>query len=245
MSNYYVGYGNSPYGYAYGDPTSVATFVPPTTTQGIKMANVVISNFTTQKPNAANGLTGAQVLTMIPASRVFVKVAESTTAAPVYTYAAESFKTNGQTPVGWTDLGIMDAPAKITYTKDIEKVKTGIDQYIRKTYAKSKEASLDFSLWQTDDLLLSNLGFNGSSVTSGSSMNFLIGQEDVVTLALLCVYQNKLDGKEMHIYHPAANLSVTFDTANDKLLTKVSADLLAFTPVGATVDALFSTTIFA
>ena len=35
------------------------------------------------------------------------------------------------------------------------------------------------------------------------------------------------------------------NTANDKLLTKVTADLLAFTPEGASVDALYSMTIFA
>lgn len=209
------------------------------------MSNVIVNNFTTQKPLTIFGDTGTQSLAVIPAARVFIKPEESTSAAPVGNYTAYSFKTNGLTPTGWNDLGIMDAPAKITYTKDVEKIATGMDQVVRMTYAKSKEASLDFSLWQTDDYLLSQLGFNGSVATAGSSKAFFVGQEDVVTAALLCVYCNKIDGKELHFYHPAAQLSVTFDSSGDKLLTKVTAELIAFTPAGQTRDALFAQTIFA
>lgn len=209
------------------------------------MSQVIVNNFTTQKPLSVLGSTGNQVLTMIPASRVFIKPAESITAAPVGNYAAYSFKTNGTAPTGWSDLGIMDAPGKLTYNKQVEKIATGMDKVVRKVYAKSKEATLDFSLWQTDDYLLSQLGFSGSVATAGSSMNFLVGQEDVFTAALLCVYCNKIDGKEMHVYHPAAALTVSFDLSSDKLLTKVTADLTAFTPAGASVDALYATNIFA
>ena len=76
-------------------------------------------------------------------------------------------------------------------------------------------------------------------------MNFQIGQEDVFRTALLCVYCNKLDGKEIHIYHPSAALTVSFDSANDKILTKVSAEMTAFTAEGATIESLYSMTIFA
>lgn len=207
--------------------------------------SAIVNNFTTQKPLTILGSTGTQLLTMIPASRVFLKAPESTTAAPVETYAAYTFKTNGQTPTGWNDLGIMDATGKLTYNKTVEKIKTGIDQVTRRTYAKSKEATLEFDLWQTDDYLLSQLGFNGSAITAGSSMNFLIGQEDVIQAAMLCVYSNKLDGKEMHVYHPSASLTVNFKENNGKLLTAVTADLTAFTPASATVDALYALNIFA
>lgn len=209
------------------------------------MSKVIVNNFTTQKPLTVLGSTGNQVLAMIPASRVFLKASDSITAAPIHSYANYAFKTNGLTPLGWNDLGIMDAPAKVNYNKQVEKVQTGMDKVTRLTYAKSKEATLDFSLWQTDDYLLSQLGFNGSVATAGSSQSFLIGQEDVFQAALLCVFCNKLDGKEMHVYHPNASLSVTFDTANEKLLTKVSVDLTAFTPEDQNVDALYCANIFA
>jgi hypothetical protein len=209
------------------------------------MSQVIVNNFTTQKPLTVFGDTGVQSLAVLPAARVFIKTAESTTAAPVGNYTAFSFKTNGNTPTGWTDLGIMDAPAKITYTKNVDKIMTGMDQVVRLTYAKSKDATIDFSLWQTDDYVLSQLGFNGSVATSGSTKAFFIGQEDVISTALLCVYCNKIDGKELHFYHPAAQLSVEFDSSGDKLLTKVSAELIAFTPQGQTKDALFAATIFA
>jgi hypothetical protein len=205
---------------------------------------VIVNNFTTQKPLTVLGNTGVQLLGLIPASRVFIKASDLDSAAPIHLYSDFSFKTRGQTPAGWKDLGIMDAPGKLTYTKDIAKVQTGIDKVTRKTYAKSKEATLDFSLWQTDDYILSALGFQGSVTTAGSSMTFLIGQEDVFQCALLCVYCNKLDGKELHVYHPNASLSVSFDSSNDKLLTKVSVDLTAFTPEGGTTDALYSLNVF-
>ena len=86
---------------------------------------------------------------MIPASRVFVKSADSITATPVSAYANYSFKTNGQTPAGWIDLGVMDAPAKLMYTKTLGKLQTGVEKISRRTYSTAKEANLDFSLWQT------------------------------------------------------------------------------------------------
>jgi len=205
----------------------------------------ISNNFTTQKPLTILGNTGNQVLNAIPASRVFIKDVDSTTATPLDSYVAYSFKTNGQTPSGWSDAGIMDTPGKLTYKKNEKKVETGIDKVIRAVYAESKEATLDFDLVQIDDYLLSLLGFNGSVATAGSSMNFLVGQEDVIQKALLCVYVNKLDGKEFQVYHPAAYLNCTFDMANQKMLVKVSAELVPFTPIGATSEALFALTIFA
>jgi hypothetical protein len=209
------------------------------------MPNVVVNNFTSQKPLVATGNTGAQVLAVIPAARVFLKAPDSITAAPVSTYAAYSFKTLGVTPSGWSDAGIMDAPAKLMYNKNIAKVQTGLDKVTRKTYSASKDATLEFSLWQLDDYLLTQLGFSGSVATAGSAMNFMIGKEDVLQTALLCVYVNKLDGKEFHLYHPSASLNCQFDYAGDKLVVKATADLTAFTGAGDTVESLYAWNVFA
>jgi hypothetical protein len=206
----------------------------------------IVNNFTTQKPLTILGSTGNQVLNAIPASRVFIKAVDSLTATPIDTYTAYTFKTNGATPTGWSDAGIMDTPGKLTYKKNEKKVTTGIDKVIRAVYSESKEASIDITLVQMDDYLLSLLGFNGSVATAGSSMNFLVGQEDIIQKALLCVYSNKLDGKEFHVYHPAAYLNCTFDMASDKMVVKVSAELVPFTPAtGPSVEALYALNIFA
>lgn len=209
------------------------------------MPNSVVNNFTSQKPLTILGNTGNQVLNLIPASRVFLKDPDSVNAAPVATYAAYSFKTNGVTPVGWSDAGIMDAPGKLTYTKNAKKVQTGIDKVTRAVYADSKDATLQFNLEQVDDYLLSELGFTGSVATAGSSMNFMVGQEDIVQKALLCVYVNKLDGKEFHVYHPSAAINCTFEMASEKMVVKVDADLTAFTVAGQNVESLYALNIFA
>lgn len=209
------------------------------------MSQAVSNNFTTQKPLTVLGNTGNQVLNVIPASRVFIKTAESLIATPLDTYTAYSFKTLGQTPSGWSDCGIMDTPAKVTYKKNQKNVTTGIDKVIRQVYSESKEASFTFDLVQIDDVVLSLLGFNGSVATAGSSMNFLVGQEDVIQKALLMVYVNKLDGKEFHVYHPGAYINCDFDMASEKMVVKVNVELVPFTGIGKTSEALFALNIFA
>jgi hypothetical protein len=73
---------------------------------------VLTNNWTQQVPLSAVGATGIQSIRFIPACRVFLKTPDSKTAAPVNQMAAYSMKTNGITPTGWTDTGIMDAPGK-------------------------------------------------------------------------------------------------------------------------------------
>jgi hypothetical protein len=208
--------------------------------------NIVSNAWTQQRPISVFGSTGDQILKLIPAARIFIKAPDATVNTPYQQYAGYSFKTNGVAPTGWTDLGSIDKPAKLTYTKTTKSVTTGIDTVERAIYVDKKTAMVEFNLLQSDDYVLSALGFSGSAMTAGSSMNFLMGGEDIVTRALLVVYQNKLDGKEFHIYHPAANLNVTWDMSSaDELTLKATAELLAFTPTGATVDALYAMNIFA
>lgn len=206
---------------------------------------VLVNNWTTQKPLSANGSTGVQSIKHIPAARVFIKAADSITATPVLAYAAYTFKTNGVVPTGWTDLGISNGNGKVTYTKTQKKVTTGLDKVTRAVYIEEKTAELEFDLAQLDDYLLTQLGFNASVITAGSTVNFQLGQEDVVEKAVLLVYANKLDGKEIHWYHPAAKLNVTFQESGDEVGVKVVAELTAFTAAGASIDSLVSTTVFA
>jgi hypothetical protein len=176
---------------------------------------------------------------------VFVKTADSITAAPIYTYTAYAFKTNGVLPAGWTDLGTTSANGKVTYTKNMKKVQTGLDKVTRAIYIDEKSAQIECELTQLDDLLLTTLGFNGSTVVSGSVQNFQLGQEDVVQKALLLVYANKLDGKEIHWYHPGAYINCVFNDAADGVTVKIDAECTAFTAAGATNDSLLSVTVFA
>jgi hypothetical protein len=206
---------------------------------------VVVNNWTTGKPMATNGSTGVQSVKHIPAARAFIKASDSILAAPVNSYAAYSFKTNGVAPVGWTDLGTTSGNGKVTYTKSMKKVQTGLDNVTRLVYINDKSAQLQIDLTQLDDYLLTQLGFNASVITSGSTVNFQIGQEDVVEKALLLVYANKLDGKEIHWYHPSAKMAVTFQENGDEVGVRVDCELTAFTASGATVDSLVSVTVFA
>jgi hypothetical protein len=207
---------------------------------------VLTNNWTQQVPLSAVGATGIQSIRFIPACRVFLKTPDSKTAAPVNQMAAYSMKTNGITPTGWTDTGIMDAPGKITYTKNKKKIQTGIDKVTRATYIESREASVSFDLTQIDDVVMTALGFVNSVITAGSTVNFQLGQEDVIQKAMLMVYANKLDGKEIQWYHPSAEIDVDIDMSSDAVVAKCNADLVAFIAAGGyTVSSLLSATIFA
>lgn len=203
---------------------------------------VIANKNTTQTPHGTAGVTGTQVVKFIPASRVYVKTAESTTAAPVQNYFTKS---DGSTPSGWTDLGAMLGEAKVTYNKEVVKVKMGLDKSLRAVYTGEKEGSIEFNLAQMDDYTMSQLGLTASTIVSGSRVNFRVGQETVVQSAILIVYQNKLDGKEMQIYHPAAYLTFVWDEVDDGLCFKVTADLPLFTANGQTTEQLMSVTFFA
>lgn len=218
---------------------------------------VIVNKNTQQTPlgNPVGSVTGVQSIRFIPAGRVYVKTSpDSVTAAPVNVYAAYTQKSNGATvvaPAGtgvtagtYLDLGIMSTPGKLTYNKNQKKIQTGIDKITQLIYVESRDASLEFNLDQLDDYILQQLGFSASVITNGSSINFQIGQEDVVTLAMVVVYQNKIDGKEIQWYHPAAAFTVTFDSSADQLSVKCNVELTAYTAAGASLLSLISTTVF-
>jgi hypothetical protein len=204
---------------------------------------IITNKNTTQAPMTAVGQTGAQSVRFIPACRVYIKAADSTSAAPIQTYFTKS---NGVTPTGWTDLGTMLGAAKLTYNKDTNKLKTGIDKVTRFEYVTGKEAMLDFNLAQFDDAIMTQIsGLTASIITSGSIVSFGIGQEDIVEKALLCVCQNKLDGKEHQFYHPSAKINFELDEVEDGWALKVNADFCVFTALGQTVEEIFRHSIFA
>jgi hypothetical protein len=149
------------------------------------------------------------------------------------------------TPTGWTDLGIVDGMAKITYDKKTQEVRTGLDDYLRAAFVGSKDARIEFSLQQFDDLNIELLtGFTGSVITSASIVNYQIGTEDLIQKAILLVVQNKLDGKEIQFYNPNAYLNFVFEEKTDGLMLKVTALLPSFTANGQTSESFLSSTIF-
>lgn len=203
---------------------------------------VIVNKNTTQTPNAT-GRTGAQSIKFIPAPRVYVKTADSMTAAPVQDYFTKS---NGVTPTGWTDLGIVKGVAKVTYDQKATEVQTGIDKVTRSAYTSERKAMIDFTLDQLDDVALEQVsGMSASVITSGSVVNYQYGTVDLQQMALLLVVQNKLDGKEWQFYNPNAFINFSFDGANDALGLKVDAILPYFQAVGQTLQSVFSQTIFA
>jgi hypothetical protein len=218
---------------------------------------VIVNKNTQQTPlgTPAGSITGVQSIKFIPAGRVYIKTnPDSTTATPVNLYAAYTQKSNGATPIApvgtgvttgtYLDLGIMLTPGKLTYNKVQKKVQTGLDKITQLIYVESRDANLEFELTQLDDYILQQLGFTASVITAGSSINFQVGQEDVINVAMLCVYQNKIDGKEIQWYHPSAALTVTFNQSGDELSVKVMAEMVSFQAVGATLLSLVSTTVF-
>lgn len=204
---------------------------------------IAVNKNTAQTPMSTLGLTGSQSIKLIPAPRVYVKSADPTVNAPVQNYYTKS---NGVTPTGWTDLGIVDGNFKVTYDKKTTEVRTGIDNYLRNAYTSEKTATVDFSLLQFDDVVLQTIsGLTGSVITSGSVVNYQIGQDDLNPMAILLVVQNKLDGKEWQFYNPKALLNFSFDDTKDALMLKVNGILPFFTANGQTTESLLSSTVFA
>lgn len=203
---------------------------------------ILVNRNTTQSPMAAAGRTAPQVIRLIPAPRIYVKTVDSTTAAPVQNYYTVS---NGATPVGWTDLGIVDGNAKVTYNKKVNQVKTGIDEYMRAAYVGSKEATIEFDLTQFDDVNIELLtGFTGSVITSGSIVNYQVGQEDLIQKAILIVMQNKLDQKEFQFYNPNAYINFVYAEGNSGMVLRCTALLPSFTAQGQSNESFLSKTIF-
>lgn len=197
----------------------------------------VITNLNTTQTPITTGLTGTQVIKFIDAPRVYIKAKDTVATVPYV-------KSGGVKPTGWTDLGVVEGKVKVAYTKERKEIRTGIDQVLRAAYAGQKSASFEFVLTQFDDVVLKELsGLSASVITSGSIVQFSLGQDDVVERALLFVSQNKLDGKEIQFYHPAAFISFGIEDAGDATVCRGRGDLAAFTLGGA--DTLMSTTVFA
>jgi hypothetical protein len=198
----------------------------------------VISNLNSrQNPMAAAGLTGTQSTKWLDCPRVYVKAKDSS-ATPV------AVKSNGTVPSGWTDLGIVSGKAKVTYTKELQEIRTGLDNVLRSQYIRQRTGQLEFSLSQFDDVVLKALsGVTESVIQAGSIYQFGIGTEDVVEKAILLVTQNKLDGKEWQFYNPAAQVTFSIEDNGDETLLKGTAVLPAFTWAGS--EALFVMSPFA
>lgn len=198
----------------------------------------VISNRNTQQtPMTQVGQTGAQVVKFIDAPRIYVKAIDSTP-TPVIV------KSNGSTPSGWTDLGIVDGKMKMTYDKTIKEVRTGIDQIFRSEYVGKKTLGFEFHLSQFDDVVLTQVsGLTASVITSGSIVQFAIGAEDVIQLAMLVVVENKLDGKEWQFYNPDTYIKFVYGDNGDETFVMVNADCPPFVIGGVTqfaVQTMFS-----
>ncbi len=202
---------------------------------------VIVNAWTRQNPGPA-GRTGEQSIKFVPAPRVFIKTAESTTAAPVQAYFTKS---NGAVPSGWTDLGIIEGLAQVTYNKELKQVLTGVDQILRIQYVGQKTAEIEANFSQFDDKAFENIsGLTASVISNGSIIGYGVGEEDVITKALLLVASNKLDGKEWHIYNPSAYISFGYELNGDFLELKMTAALGAFTPQNGSTECLFYKTFY-
>ena len=183
----------------------------------------VIANLNTKQTPITAGSTGTQVIKFIQAPRVYVKAID-VTATPVVV------KSNGSLPSGWTDLGIVNGNATVTYDKEIKEIRTGIDQILRASYIQSRTSRIEASLSQVDDTMLAAVtGLTLSTISAGSIYQLAIGKEDIVQKALLLVVQNKLDGKEIQFYSPNADITFSYEESGEELLVKLAADLKAFT----------------
>ena len=183
---------------------------------------VIVNKNTTQTP-LTTGRTGAQAIKWIDAPRVYVKT-KDTTAAPV------TSKSGGTTPAGWTDLGIVDGPVAVAYTKDVNEIRTGVDNVLRLSYVRQKSGSFQATLSQFDDKVVEEVsGITPSVITAGSTVQFAIGQEDVIEKAILLVSQNKIDGSEWQFYHPTGNLVFNIENSGEFTVVRLTANLPAFT----------------
>jgi hypothetical protein len=204
---------------------------------------IIVNKNTSQQPLSVAGRTGTQSIKFIDAPRVYVKAPESQTAAPVASYFTKS---NGVTPTWWTDIGIVDGRAKVTYTKKQKDVRTGIDNVFRSAYSDQKDCTLEFSMSQLDDIILETIsGLAASVLVSGSVVSYAGGQEDLTQLAILLVNQNKLDGKEWQFYNPCAYMNFTFEQLSDAWGMKVTASLPSFLAVGSSKEQTVNIALFA
>lgn len=204
---------------------------------------IAFNKNTAETPLTTTGRTGVQSIKLIPAPRVYVKTADSLTAAPVQDYYTKS---NGTTPTGWTDLGIVRGAAKVTYNAKAQDITTGIDNVLRGQYLKERTANIEFNLSQLDDLVLETVaGLTASVITAGSIVNYQFGQTDLNQMAVLLVVTSKFDSKEWQFYNPNAFLNFVFDDQGDAMELKVTGALPFFKALGQTTESVLSTTIYA
>lgn len=201
---------------------------------------IIANKNTAQPPITTTGaITGTQMLKFIQAPRVYTKTTDATPTIP-------NLKSNGVTPTGWTDLGIVAGVAKFGVEKKINQVKTGIDNYLRAAYTDEKVGTVEFTLSQLDDVVFTNItGLAPSTIQAGSKYTFAVGAEDLNQLALLLVVQNKLDGKEWQYYSPNVYMNYSIDQTGDELVLKCSALLPFFTAAGETREQMLASSIFA
>lgn len=198
----------------------------------------VINNLNTRQTPITTGKTGTQVIKFINAPRVYIKAVDSTPTPVVV-------KSNGTTPSGYTDLGIVNDQVAITYSKDINEVRTGIDEVLRATYVRRKTAGFEFQLSQFDDVVMEQVsGLTASQIVNGSIYQFALGSEEVIQRALLMVVQDKLTGKEWQFYHPNAFLSFTISDSNGETILTGKGDLPMFAWGGGSSEAIMVPSIF-
>jgi hypothetical protein len=201
------------------------------------MGQVITNKNTSQTPMTGTGLTGVQTEFFVPASRIYLKAVDAVPAAPI-------LLSDGITPTGWTDLGAMRDNGQVTYTKNTVKLLSGIDKKLRKLYTDQVTGSIEATLGQYDDVVLSKItGLTPYVVQSGSIVRFPIGAESVVQSAVLFVSQNKTDGKEMQYYNPSAFLTFSIVELNGAQCVKLTADFPTFIADGA--EQLFALSVFA
>lgn len=206
------------------------------------MAVVSNKNFS-GAPMLPVGRTGKQSYKFVPGPRFYVKEADATVNTPVQQYFTKS---NGITPPGWTDLGIVDGDLTVGYQVDLQEVRTGVDNVLRDEYVKQKTASFEATLSQFDDIVIETLtGATPSVIVPGSIVKYPLGSTDILNLAVLLVVQNKLNGKEIQYYNPDARITLSFEKSGDYQAVKVTGAFPGFVPAGASYEEFISTTIFA
>jgi hypothetical protein len=216
---------------------------------------VIVNKNTQGTPITSGRLTSGSSIRHIEAPRIYIllaaagtPVAEVTVACPVQNYMTKS---NGvtPTPVGgtntWADLGIVNGFLKVNYVKSVKLIETGIDQVMRMAYVNKKTMTLEATLDQFSDYVLEKVsGLTASVITSGSIINYQVGQEDLVTAGILLVSQNKIDGQEWQFFNPAALTNFVFEEKGDALALKMTAYCPFFQANSSAVQSGLSTTIF-
>lgn len=197
---------------------------------------VIRNKNTSQFAMTQAGLTGAQSEFFVPASRLYLKAVDAAPAPVVG-------KSAGKTPTGWNDMGIMDGNAKVTYTKNLNKILAGLDKRLSQVYDDQTTGTFEINLTQYDDVVMQNVtGLTPYEVQTGSIVRFNIGSESIVQSAILLVSQNKVDGKEVQYYNPSAFMSFSIEETNNAQMIKVTIDMPTFTVDNAT--GLFAQTWF-